>query len=78
MTAGLPPGTRAWGPSEGDTVYVRAAPGEPERVAPAGETGRGTVAALLAVPGAATLLALLAGAVHVLRDRPPEGLARAA
>jgi hypothetical protein len=53
-------------------VSVRAAPGEPERVALAADTGRGTVAALLAVPVGATLLVLLAAAVHVLRDRRPE------
>ncbi|MFI9427274.1 hypothetical protein ACIG54_27385 [Streptomyces achromogenes] len=72
VTAGLPVGTRARGHAEGDTVSVRAAPGEPERVALAADTGRGTVAALLAVPVGATLLALLAAAVHVLRDRRPE------
>ncbi|MCS0602941.1 hypothetical protein NX794_17235 [Streptomyces sp. LP11] len=57
-------------------MAVRHAPGEPGRVALAEETGRGTVAALLAVPGAATLLALSAGAVRVLRDRRPEGSAQ--
>ncbi|GGR52710.1 MULTISPECIES: hypothetical protein [Streptomyces] len=72
VTAGLPVGTRARGHAEGDTVSVRAAPGEPERVALAADTGRGTVAALLAVPVGASLLALLAAAVHVLRDRRPE------
>ncbi|MEU3951530.1 hypothetical protein AB0F45_04280 [Streptomyces achromogenes] len=71
VTAGLPVGTRARGHAEGDTVSVRAEPGEPERVALAADTGRGTVAALLAVPVGATLLALLAAAVHVLRDRRP-------
>ncbi|MBL1105585.1 hypothetical protein JK361_13490 [Streptomyces sp. 5-8] len=76
VTAGLPVGTRAGGHAEGDTVYVRAAPGEPERVALAADTGRGTVAALLAVPGGLTLLALAAGAVRVLRDRRPEGPAQ--
>ncbi|MDN3258344.1 hypothetical protein QWJ26_00665 [Streptomyces sp. CSDS2] len=72
VTAGLPAGTRAWGHTEGDAVSVRAAPGEPERVALADDTGRGAVAALLAVPVGASLLALLAAAVHVLRDRRPE------
>ncbi|MFD0394443.1 hypothetical protein ACFQ3Z_27510 [Streptomyces nogalater] len=52
-------------------MSVRVAPGEPGRVALAADTGRGVVAALLAVPVGATLLALLAAAVHVLRDRRP-------
>ncbi|MEU3525512.1 hypothetical protein AB0E62_16820 [Streptomyces sp. NPDC038707] len=78
VTAGLPIGTRAWGRAEGDSVSVRVAPGEPERVALAAETGRTAVAAVLAVPVGATLLALLAAAVHVLRDRRPEESARAA
>ncbi|GAA3119819.1 hypothetical protein GCM10010521_04050 [Streptomyces rameus] len=73
VTAGLPVGTRAGDHAEGDTVYVRSAPGEPERAVLAADTGRLTVAALLAVPVGATLLALLAAAVHVLRDRRPEG-----
>ncbi|MEU3826169.1 hypothetical protein [Streptomyces sp. SID161] len=72
VTADLPVGTRAPGLAEGDMVRVRAAPGEPERVALASDTGRGTVAALLAVPVGATLIALLAGAVHMLRERRPE------
>ncbi|MFI9242366.1 hypothetical protein ACIGXF_07215 [Streptomyces sp. NPDC053086] len=78
VTAGLPVGTRAGGHAEGDTVYVRSAPGEPERVVLAADTGRGTVAALLAVPGGATLLALLAGAVRIRRDRRSEPPAQAA
>ncbi|WP_381553673.1 hypothetical protein [Streptomyces eurythermus] len=78
VTAALPVGTRAWGRAEGDPVSVRAAPGEPERVALADDTGRGTVAALLAVPVGASLLALLAAAVPVLRDRRSEGAAQEA
>ncbi|MFF7096590.1 hypothetical protein ACFY9A_29980 [Streptomyces rubradiris] len=78
VTAGLPVGTRAWGHTEGDAVSVRAAPGEPGRVALADDTGRGAVAALLAVPVGASLLALLAAAVRVLRDRRPEEPVRGA
>ncbi|MFF8725585.1 hypothetical protein ACF073_03700 [Streptomyces sp. NPDC015171] len=78
LTVGLPLGTRARGHAEGDTVDVLHAPGEPGRAALADDTGRGSVAALLAVPGGATLLALLAGAVHVLRDRRSEGPAHPA
>lgn len=77
VTAGLPVGTRAEGHAEGDIVDVLHAPGEPERVVLAQDTGRGTVAALLAVPGGATLFALLAGAVHMARSRPPKDPAQA-
>ncbi|WP_318201906.1 hypothetical protein [Streptomyces sp. SCL15-4] len=77
VTAGLPVGTRAGGHTEGDTVSVRTAPGEPGRAALVGDTGRGAVAALLALPVGATLFALLAAAAHVLRDRRPEGPAQA-
>ncbi|MFF5534825.1 hypothetical protein ACFY71_20485 [Streptomyces cinerochromogenes] len=69
VTADLPLGTRARGHAEGDTVEVRHAPGEPGRVVLAEDTGRGTVAALLAVPGGATVITLLAAAAHVRRDR---------
>ncbi|UFR02892.1 hypothetical protein KBP30_17595 [Streptomyces sp. Go40/10] len=72
VTAGLPLGTRARGHAEGDTVEVRHAPGEPGRVALAEDTGRGTVAALLAVPGGATLVTLSAAAAYVRRDRRTE------
>ncbi|MEU5532819.1 hypothetical protein [Streptomyces sp. NPDC020362] len=72
LTAGLPFGTRARGLAEGDTVDVLHAPGEPEQVALADDTGRKSVATLLAVPGAATVLVVLAGAAYVLRDRRPE------
>jgi hypothetical protein len=78
LTAGLPFGTRARGHAEGDTVDVLHVPGEPDQVALADDSGRGNVAALLAAPGGATVLALLAGAVHVLRERRSEGPARAA
>ncbi|MEU6664651.1 hypothetical protein [Streptomyces sp. NPDC046727] len=78
VTTGLPLGTRARGHAEGDTVDVRYAPGEPERIALADDTGRGSVAVLLAVPGGATLLALLAGAAHVLRGRRTENPAHPA
>ncbi|MGW6903881.1 hypothetical protein [Streptomyces sp. NPDC054940] len=77
VTAGLPVGTRAKGHVEGDMVDVLHAPGEPQRVALAHDTGRGAVAALLAVPGGATLFALLAGAVHMARNRPPKDPAQA-
>ncbi|MFI1366119.1 hypothetical protein [Streptomyces griseochromogenes] len=72
VTADLPVGTRTRGHGDGDTVAVRSAAGEPERVALADDTGPGSVAALLAVPGAATLLALLAGALHIRRDERRE------
>ncbi|OYP15926.1 hypothetical protein CFC35_16605 [Streptomyces sp. FBKL.4005] len=77
VTARLPFGTRARGHADGDTVEVRHAPGDPRRLVLAEDTGRGTVAALLAVPGGATVLTLLAAAVHVRRDRRPEGSAEA-
>ncbi|MFG2607359.1 hypothetical protein ACGFT2_28020 [Streptomyces sp. NPDC048514] len=78
LTAGLPFGTRARGHVEGDTVDVLHAPGEPDQVVLAADDGRGSVAVLLAVPGGATVLVLLAGAVHVLRERRSEGSAQAA
>ncbi|MFJ4522600.1 hypothetical protein ACIP4Y_16870 [Streptomyces sp. NPDC088810] len=77
VTAALPLGTRARGHAEGDTVEVRHAPGDPRRVALAEDTGRGTVAALLAVPGAATVLTL-PGAVAYLRERRSRGPAQPA
>ncbi|WP_051790144.1 hypothetical protein [Streptomyces sp. NRRL S-1022] len=76
VTAALPLGTRARGHAEGDTVEVRHAPGDPRRVVLAEDTGRGTVAALLAVPGAATLITLWAAGAY-LRDRRSRGPAQA-
>jgi hypothetical protein len=67
VTAGLPIGTRAGGHTDGDTVAVRHVPGEPGRAVLAGDTGRGSVAALLAVPFGATLAALAAGTVRLAR-----------
>ncbi|WP_053711302.1 hypothetical protein [Streptomyces sp. NRRL B-3648] len=76
VTAALPLGTRARGHAEGDTVEVRHAPGDPRRVVLAEDTGRGTAAALLAVPGAATLITLWAAGAY-LRDRRSRGPAQA-
>ncbi|MES4888094.1 hypothetical protein [Streptomyces sp. NPDC096012] len=78
LTAGLPFGTRARGRAEGDTGDVLHVPGEPDRVALADDSGRGSVAALLAVPAGATVLAVSAGAVLLLRERRSERPARAA
>ncbi|GHG37982.1 hypothetical protein GCM10018980_10300 [Streptomyces capoamus] len=64
------------GTPKGDIVEVRHAPGDPRRVVLAEDTGRGTVAALLAVPGAATLFTLWAGGAY-LRDRRSRGPAQA-
>ncbi|OSZ60951.1 hypothetical protein OQI_07970 [Streptomyces pharetrae CZA14] len=57
VTAGLPVGTRAGGHDSGDTVTVRHPPGEPGRAVLADDTGRGSVALLLAAPLGATLAA---------------------
>ncbi|QTE00278.1 hypothetical protein [Streptomyces cyanogenus] len=78
VTAGLPFGTRARGHAEGDTVEVRHAPGDPRRVVLAEDTGRGTVAALLAVPGGATVVTLLTAAAYVRRGRRSQGPEKAA
>lgn len=77
VTADLPVGTRTRGHGDGDTVAVRHALGEPERVALADDTGPGSVAALLAVPGGMTLLALLSGALHIRRSEGREAPAQA-
>ena len=68
VTAGLPVGTRAGGHDSGDTVTVRHPPGEPGRAVLADDTGRGSVALLLAVPFGATLAAPAAWAVSRARS----------
>jgi hypothetical protein len=67
VTAELPVGTRAGGRADGDSVAVVHVPGEPGRAVLADDTGRGSVALLLAVPLGTTLVALAAGAAHLAR-----------
>ncbi|MEV5316224.1 hypothetical protein AB0K92_00885 [Streptomyces sp. NPDC052687] len=67
MTAALPAGTRAGGLADGDSAAVLHVPGEPGRAVLADDAGRGSVALLLALPLAATLAALAAGAAHLGR-----------